>query len=366
MHEVVVAGGGIAGAECLLALRDLVGGRAHLTLVAPEAEHPIEALAPAAVFGFAECSSIPIDELCSFTGARLILASATALDVAAKSFTLSTGETLAYDTAVLALGACSVAMTGADLTYMGTASAAQLEALGSALESGAVGSVAVLVPPGNGWTLPAYELAMLLADKGPDAAITLLTPEPSALSAFGPHAGSVIEWLLAERRVRLRTNVFAESAGHGCLRLMPGDERFAADRIVALPSALGPAVEGLPADDAGFIPVDQTQRVRATDGLYAIGDCTAFPIKQGGLAAQQADVAAAEIARALGADVAPQRFRPVMRGKLVAGPGAVFLRNPVLGGNGEGEIRDDELWRPPAKTWGNYLPQWLASAGIAV
>lgn len=366
MHEVVIAGGGIAGAECLLALRDLVGERAHLTLITPVQAHPIEALAPAAAFGFAEPSSIPIDELCAFSGARLILASVTALDAVARSFTLASGETLAYDAAVLALGARSAPTEGADLTYMGSTSAAELEQLAGALESGAVRSVAVIVPPGNGWTLPAYELAMLLADRSPAAAITLLTPEPAALYAFGPHAGFAIGRLLAERQVSLRTNVFAEPAGNGALRLMPGDERLTADRIVALPSALAPAVEGLPADGDGFVVVDQTQRVRGTDGLYAIGDCTAFPIKQGGLAAEQADVAAADLARALGADIAPQRFRPVMRGKLVAGPDAVFLRNPALGGDGEGVIRRDELWRPPAKIWGHYLPQWLASAGIAV
>ena len=48
-------------------------------------------------------------------------------------------------------------------------------------------------------------------------------------------------------------------------------------------------------------------------GVYAAGDGAAFPIKQGGLAAQQADAVAESIAAAVGARVTPEPFRPVLR-----------------------------------------------------
>ena len=39
------------------------------------------------------------------------------------------------------------------------------------------------------------------------------------------------------------------------------------------------------------------------EGVYAAGDITTFPVKQGGIATQQADAAAEAIAAELGADV---------------------------------------------------------------
>ena len=63
------------------------------------------------------------------------------------------------------------------------------------------------------------------------------------------------------------------------------------------------------------------------DGVFAAGDATTFPIKQGGLAAQQADAVAEMVACAAGADIRPQPFRPILRGTLLTGAAArVFAR----------------------------------------
>ena len=63
----------------------------------------------------------------------------------------------------------------------------------------------------------------------------------------------------------------------------------------------GPAIDGLPADEQGFIPIDDHARVKGLEDVYAAGDGTNFPIKQGGLGTQQADAAAEHIAHRLGA-----------------------------------------------------------------
>jgi sulfide:quinone oxidoreductase len=52
--------------------------------------------------------------------------------------------------------------------------------------------------------------------------------------------------------------------------------------------------------------------------VFAAGDASDFPVKQGGVGAQQADVAAAGIA-ALAGDGELERFDPVLRGSLIAG-----------------------------------------------
>jgi len=129
--------------------------------------------------------------------------------------------------------------------------------------------------------------------------------------------------------------------------------------VIALPLIDGPRVPGLPSDESGFIPIDSHARVRGVEDVYAAGDGTNFPIKQGGIATQQADAAAEHIAGRAGADIEPGPFRPVLRGKLLTGRGSRFLRHELGGGADEGTASDFKLWFPPTKVSGKYLSQWL-------
>jgi sulfide:quinone oxidoreductase len=63
--------------------------------------------------------------------------------------------------------------------------------------------------------------------------------------------------------------------------------------VIALARLQGPRIAGLPADADGFFPVDPHGRVTGARDVFAAGDATAGPIKLGGLAAQEADAAAA-------------------------------------------------------------------------
>jgi sulfide:quinone oxidoreductase len=133
-----------------------------------------------------------------------------------------------------------------------------------------------------------------------------------------------------------------------------------AQRIVSLPRLEGPAVEGLAADAHGFLPVDEEGRVTGTDSVFAAGDGTTSPIKQGGLAAQQADAVARAIARRAGADVEARPFRPVLRAKLLTGSQAKYLRRAVGGEEAEdSEASDHTLWWPPTKVAAPYLSPYL-------
>ena len=119
-------------------------------------------------------------------------------------------------------------------------------------------------------------------------------------------------------------------------------------------------MRGLPRDERGFVPVDGHGRVPGLDGVWAAGDCTAFPIKQGGLAAQQADAAAESIAARAGADVDPQPFRPVLRGVLLTGRGRRWIRRELETAGDHGEAQRRALWWPPTKVAGAYLAPYLA------
>jgi sulfide:quinone oxidoreductase len=134
-----------------------------------------------------------------------------------------------------------------------------------------------------------------------------------------------------------------------------------ADLVIALPRLRGNPVPGIPQNRDGFIPVDRDCRVQGIQSVYAAGDATSFPIKQGGIATQQAAAVAREIAAAAGAPVQREQFRPVLRGLLLTGEGARFMRSEVTGGQGdESEISDHILWWPQTKVAGQDVSQYLS------
>jgi sulfide:quinone oxidoreductase len=122
---------------------------------------------------------------------------------------------------------------------------------------------------------------------------------------------------------------------------------------------VGPNIPGVPADANGFIRVDRHCHVDGTERVWAAGDATAFPIKQGGLAAQQADATARNIARMAGADTDADIFRPVLRGMLLTGRGPSWMRAEIAGGGGGAVAARRALWWPPTKVAGRYLAPYL-------
>jgi sulfide:quinone oxidoreductase len=198
-----------------------------------------------------------------------------------------------------------------------------------AAERGEVRAIAFAASPGVAWTLPIYELAMMttveLRDRSAgDVQITVVTPEATPLELFGAAASAAVARLLRDRGIRLIGGRAAAVRGDR-LELDHGAS-VAADATVVLPPLQGPWIEGMPADDRGFIPVDRHGRVPGAPGVYAAGDATAFPIKQGGLATQQADAVAAALAADLGALPATPPFSPVLRGLLLTGGAPLYLR----------------------------------------
>ena len=184
---------------------------------------------------------------------------------------------------------------------------------------------------------------------------------------FGEEAGRAVRELLSERGIALRTATRAVTARAGRLELGGGDS-IPADAVIALPRLTGPAIGGLPHDPDGFIPVDSHGAVRGLSDVFAAGDATAFPLKQGGLAAQQADAVAETIAARLGAPVVAEPFRPVLRGLLLTGGAPLYLRAQLGAGSGMARrlpvsaVSRRALWWPPGKVAGRYLAPLLATA----
>jgi sulfide:quinone oxidoreductase len=235
------------------------------------------------------------------------------------------------------------------------------------LEEGYLKRVAFVVPPGVAWALPAYELAMMTAWQASgmghdDIEVTVYTPEDAPLALFGPRASAALRDDLEDAGVEVETGVYVteDAREPGRMLLLPSERALDVDRVVALPRAVGPTVPGVPSDSRGFVLTDLHGKVPGIDAVWAAGDAIAFPVKQSGLAAQQADAAAESIAAALGVDLVPRPFQPVLRGMMLTGRGSAWMRHAPAG-EGEGTAERRALWWPPTKIAGRYLSPYLAA-----
>ncbi len=283
--------------------------------------------------------------------------------------TTSSGQTLGYDALLIACGGHAEAWLPGALTF-GVNDSSEMRRVLAGLEVGVLSEVAFVAPEPPSWSLPLYELALMtarrLANEGRrDARLTLVTAEARAVELFGRQASETVEALLSEAGIRLLANAHSLAAREGYLELVSG-ARLSAEWVVTLPRIAGPAISGLPTSARGFIPVDEHCRVRGEPAVYAAGDAVDFPIKQGGIAAQQADAAAVHIARQSGADVEPHRFDPVLRGLLLTGEAPEYLRSSLSAGQADDSMASVQpLWWPPGKISGRYLAPYLAAVTTA-
>jgi len=361
--HVAVAGGGVAAIEAVLALRDLAGDRVRLTLIAPEREFELRPLRTAVPFAADHTRRHALADLAREVGAELVAGSVVAVEPTRRALRTDAGRVVEYDALVLALGARQRPAFARVITFGGPDPDNTYNGLLADLEEGWSRSAAFVVPPGQSWPLPAYELALMTAAEVrsmgmKDVAIELVTPEAAPLEIFGPRAAEAVGALLEQAGVTFRGNAHVDLADDGRLSFGVEGEPITAERIVALPLLDGPVLPGVPSNAEGFIPVDEHGRVEGVEDIYAAGDATTFPIKQGGLACQMADAVAEAIAARAGADVRPQPFTPVLRGRLLTPHGAQQFEHRLADGS-EQEPRM-VLWSPAHKIEGRYLSAWLA------
>jgi sulfide:quinone oxidoreductase len=369
--HVLIAGGGVAALEAMVALRKLAGELVDVELVSPDTDFFYRPLSVAEPFGLGEVLRFDLPSLARGCGARHSLGSLVAVRAEDKLIWTSRNASFTYDALLIAIGSRPREALPGALTFRGEADVRLVTGLLSDLDRGLVKRVVFALPGGVTWPLPLYELALLTADHltregNTEAKLTFATPESAPLGLLGGEASEAVAGLLAERGIDLVTDVYPHSFVLGSLVAVP-DPAIPADVVVSLPRLRGVPLAGVPQDDEHFVRVDELSRVPGVEDVYAAGDITTFPIKQGGLAAQQADVAASVIAARAGADVAPpEPFEPVLRG-LVLSSAPIFLRTELRGGHGDISSADTEpLWWPASKIAARYLSPYLAErAGLA-
>jgi sulfide:quinone oxidoreductase len=365
-EHVLIAGGGVAALETLLALHARAAERVQLTLLAPDPAFTYRPLASREPFARGSMPSLPLAEVAAEHGATLIGDGLATVDGDAHMALTRDGTRLPYDRLVIAVGARTEAVVPGALTFGGPADTAAVAAVVEGVRSGSVRRVAFVVPSGIAWTLPLYELALQLGiERDPDGRapeLVLVTAEQAPLGAFGEQTAAAARELLGARGVELRTVSTVEAFEDGLLWIEL-EGAVEVDAAIALPRLHGPEIAGLPRDRGGFVPVDAFGLVRGEDDVYAAGDVCAQALKQGGLAAQQADTVAAHIAWRLGAGTRPAPYAPVLRAVLLTGGSPRFLRACVARGGEEhddDQVADEPLWWPPAKIAARHLGPYLA------
>jgi sulfide:quinone oxidoreductase len=361
--HVVIAGGGIAALELLLALRVLAGHRVRITLLTPQARLAPRAMSVAAPFERGGPQTHDWARIAADQHARLVLDTLVAVDTADRVVFTRGGRRVGYDVLALATGARRIAPFDGALTFgaRDDAAADLGELVGEVLERGAAG-IAFAVPYPSAWSLPLYELALLTAhelrEHRSPAVVRIVTPELQPLELFGPAAREALGPTLEALEIEVVACAQPREVVATGLRLADG-RVVAADRVVTLADVVSRPLAGLPFDRTGFVPVDLHGRVAGEPAVYAAGEVTAFPLRQGGLATQQADAVAAAIATACGAEVEPWPFRPVLRGRLLTSGAPLYLQSRP---SGQSLASSRALWSPPEKVAGHYLAPYLATA----
>jgi sulfide:quinone oxidoreductase len=362
--RVIVAGGGVAALETVLALADLAPERTDVTVLAPNSEFVYRPMTVAEPFAYGPARRYPLAPIVGEAGGRLLAGELARVDPASRTIHTKSDEQIPYDALMLALGATATKRYAHALTIDDRRMDETMHGLIQDIEGGYVRSLAFVSPGRMAWPLPLYELALMTAgrayDMGIELSVTIATPEDVPLAIFGTAVSNALSVRLEEAGIQTISSAYAEVAAQGEVVINPGDRRLRVDRVIALPELYGPSIRGIPLGEHGFIRINAHGQVPDAGPIYAAGDATDFAVKYGGIASQQADIAAQAIAALAGAEITPEQFHPVIHGMLLTGGKPLYLTAQITGGQGfSSEIADTPTWSPPGKIAARYLAPCL-------
>ncbi|MGH2936879.1 MAG: FAD-dependent oxidoreductase [Solirubrobacterales bacterium] len=368
-NQVLVAGGGVAALEAALALDHLAEGRVEVTICSPRRNFVYRPYAVGEPYGISRVATYDLERLAAAAGAHYRPDSIASVDREARLAVTHDGETIPYGDLIVCPGAKLLWPVPGAITFWGIADEGDVGKVMSQIRGGETGRVAFTMPSAESWALPLYELALLaraeLDKTGDDAELTIVTPEDAPLQIFGRGVAEALADLLAERRIEVLSGTHPVRFEDGFLETVPAG-RLAFDEVISLPKLEGRRIRGIRHDVEGFVRIDSHCKVLGCDHIYAAGDVTGFPVKQGGIATQQADVAAEAIAARLGASIEPAEFEPVLRGVLWTGEEPRYLEGWPAGGHGEAStMAEAPQWgTDQGKIVGRYLTGFLGEVTV--
>lgn len=362
----MIVGGGVAALEAMLALRELAGERVEVELHTPERVFAYRPLLVGKPFGTGKVIEFDLDDLAREAGAAFYRDSVVAVEPDQRRILTHEGEKVPYDYLLLCPGVEPRAVIPGTETFWGDGYEAPIVRAVGRLRGGELRRVAFAIPGAATWPLPIYELALMtasdLAEAGvEDVKLTVVSPEDLPLGIFGVQAGEHVRELLSERGIEVVTGAHPVEFEDGLLHVTPGDP-IEADAVISAPQLEGRRITGVPCDESGFVGVDEHNRVIGLERVFAAGDVTSFPAKQGGIATQQADAVAEAIAADLGLRPAARPFDPILRAVLWTGAQPQYLYGMLSGGHGETSVFSEKpLWEREGKIVGQHLAPFLDS-----
>lgn len=367
--RVLIAGGGVAGFEAAFALRAIDPAAFDVTLLTPDEDMRYRPHSVREPFGHKGAARFPVEAIAADAGANVVHGALTSVVPEENRVNTSEGGTLSYDALIIAAGARSYP----GLPHATTIDDAHIDDLLHGVvqdvEDGYVSRLA-FVQSANGYRLPVYELALQTAERAREMCVKcqvlIVTPEDEPLAVFGSGISDVMRSLLENRGIGLITSARPHVPDSRTVVPRPGARSIVVDRVIAMPELRGPAIHGLRLSAEGFIAVDEACRALGTSNVFAVGDAADYPVKHGGLAAQQADFVARAIAHSAGLAAAPPVLSARIEGMLLTGRAPLYLTATLIGKHGiRSEIDAQCPWPAGGKIAARHLGRYLAERDAA-
>jgi sulfide:quinone oxidoreductase len=399
--KVLVLGGGFGGLESALYMRSRMPDQAQITLISDKDYFLFKPNTIYVPFGLdPKKLRLRLAGPTRRKDIHFVQSHVREIDPISQKVHMDGGE-LPYDYLVVATGAGMRLEAVPGLSEFGNVTwtteqmldlRATLHQVFSDARDGKSRSVLFLVPPGNRYSGPLYEMIMMLDTwlqrKKVREQVELLwaTHEDRYIQAFGPGLHDLVAQEFERRNIKGFT-------GHVARHVEPNEvvfqhgERLPFDVLIAFPPyAASLSFGSLPIDEQGFIATDLASRqVKGYPEVFAVGDTSDFPVKQAFLAFLQADTAADQISSAVLGRVPLLRFDPAGMGvvdgldratfdqvpmNLATGPDLPF--ETATAGSGAADpnslasamyrVSASPIWRLGKMALGIYLP-WRFKAG---
>ena len=367
-RQLVLAGVGHAQLDLLAMLSIRMPPGWHVTVITSQPAFNYSGMLPAIIAGKAraDAAQIPVAAIAAAAGMAVQVATITALDAAARTVTLHTGERIAYDLLSLDVGSVPAASTvpgameHAHAMRPFRAAIGLLDRLDGAVQSAARGArvPAVIVGAGAAGVEIAFAVRERIraASRVPavtivDAAITNGLP----LAGFAHPSRVLAATALARRNIALIQGTVTSVHADTVLIQTPQGVRALASAATAW--VTGPAAPpwlssaGLACDALGYPYVDDRLALTADQTAFGGGDCVTLrqaprTPKAGVYAVRMAPILAANVHAVLNGRSASGRFEPQadFLALLSTGDGRALLR-----------------WRAIAheSRWAHHLKRWI-------
>jgi sulfide:quinone oxidoreductase len=158
--RVLIAGGGVAAVEAMVALRDLAGDRAEVELHAPRQDFVYRPFAVGEPFLAGELIEFDLEELAERAGATFCLDSVTGVDPDNRYISTPDLDEVPYDYLLICPGAKMLAAVSGAQTFWGVSDEGGVAETIGRLRAGELRRLAFTIPAAS-WPLPTYELALL-------------------------------------------------------------------------------------------------------------------------------------------------------------------------------------------------------------